>query len=253
MKRSVKPELLKFLILGAGGLALAFRAALYSTGMDEKGLLVSGHWAGIAIWLLTALTAGALLILTRSIQGPEQYQDAHPASFTAALGALALAAGLGITTISEFAEFTGILRLLVWILGLGAAVSMGYISLCRMTGGKPLFLCHGIVCIYFALRMVSQYQLWSSNPQLQDYVFYLGAHVALMLHAYHQAAFDADLGSHRGLWVSALAAVYLCCLSLRGTADMILLLSAGIWAFTGTTNLTVRPRRQRPTLNLEEE
>lgn len=253
MKRSVKPEFLKYLVLGAGGLGLLLRTLLYHTGIDEKGLLISGHWAAVLLWVLTFATAAALLLLTRSIQGPESYQDAHPSSAPAALGTLALTVGLAMTTVSEFAEFSGTIRLLVWVLGLCAAVSMGHICYCRMIGRKPFFLCHGIVCIYFALRMVSRYQLWSSDPQLQDYVFYLGAYVALMLHAYHQAAFDADMGSHRGIWATGLAAVYLCGLSLHGPADTVLLLTAGVWAFTNTTSLTARPRRQRPKLNLEEE
>lgn len=253
MKLSVKSENLKYLILGAGGLGLVLRTALYTTGIDEKGLLIQGHWASIGVWLLTALSAAALVLLTRSIRGPEKYQDCYPASSAAGIGAFALAAGLLITTVSEFSEFTSTVRLVVWVLGLVSAAAMVFVGFCRLTGGKPLFLCHGAVCIYFALRMVSQYQNWSSDPQLQDYVFYLGAYIALMLTAYHHAAFDAEMGRHRSLWALSLASVYLCCLSLKGTMDTVLLLTAGIWAFTNLTALSLRPRRQRPALNLEEE
>ena len=101
--------------------------------------------------------------------------------------------------------------------------------------------------------MVSRYQMWSSDPQLQDYCFYLTAYVALMLTAYHHAAFDAGMGSHKLLWFFSLAAMYLCCLSLKGNADTVLLLGCGVWAFTNLTHLTVRPRRQRPALDLSED
>ena len=141
---------------------------------------------------------------------------------------------------------------MVWILGLCAAVSMGIIGFCRLTGGKPLFLFHAVVCLYFALRMVSQYQLWSSDPQLLDYCFYLCAYVGLMLTTYHQASFDSDMGRHRALWTLTLITVYLCCLSLKGNQDTLIMLTGGIWAFTNLTSLTVRPRRQRPTLNLDD-
>lgn len=244
MKKPINPENLKYLTLGAGGIGLVLRMVLYHTGMDEKGLLISGHWAGVALWVLTGLLAAVLFFMARPIQGPQRYQDAHPASVPAGLGSALLAVVLLMTTVSEFAEFTSNVSLIVWVLGLCSAVSMGFVAFCRLSGRKPIFLCHGVLCIYFALRMVAQYQFWNSDPQLQDYVFYLSAYVALMLTAYHQAAFDADMGRHSSLWLLSLAAVYLCCLSLKGNRDTLLLLAAGIWAFADLTVLTVKPRRR---------
>ena len=253
MKLTIKTEQLKFLMLGAGGLGLALRIALYATGIDGRGLLESGHWAHTAVWILTAAAALVLLICCRSITGPEEVSNAYPPSVTAALGAFAAMVGIGFTTGREFAEFSSRLHLIVWIVGICSVVAQGRIGLCRLTGKKPHFLLHVAVCVYFALRMVSRYQLWSSDPQLQDYCFYLTAYVALMLTAYHHAAFDAGMGSHKLLWFFSLAAVYLCCLSLKGNADTVLLLGCGVWAFTNLTHLTVRPRRQRPALDLSED
>ena len=101
--------------------------------------------------------------------------------------------------------------------------------------------------------MISRYQLWSSDPQLQDYCFYLTAYVALMLTAYHHAAFDARMGSHKALWLYSLAAVYLGCLSLKGNMDIALLLGCSAWAFTNLTCMTPRPRRKRPVLKLDAD
>lgn len=252
MKFSIKPENLKYLTLGAGGLGLVLRVVLYATGTDEKGLLVAGHWAGIAMWILTVLVAAALYLSTKPIQGPTQYRDAYPVSYPAGLGALGLSLGILITTISDLSDPPSTVDLIVWILGALSVVALAGICLCRLSGSRPSFLLHGVVCMYFAMRMVSRYQFWSSDPQIADYAFYLGAYVALMLTAYHQAAFDADMGSHRALWLGSLAAVYLCCLSLKGNTDTILLLTAGLWAFTNLPSLTVRPKRQRPRLNWEE-
>lgn len=253
MKFTVKPNLLRILILGAGGLGLALRITLYATGIDGRGLLTEGHWAGIALWILTAAAAAVLLIFGRTITGPESYKESHPASLSAALGAFAAMIGIGVTTVREFSEFSSSLHLIVWGLGLVSAISMGCIGFCRLLGAKPHFLFHTSVCFYFALRMVSQYQYWSSDPQLQDYCFYLSAYVALMLTTYHHAAFDADLGKHRQLWSFSLASVYLCCLSLKGNMDIFLLLCCGAWALTNLTTLTTHPRRQRPALNFSEE
>lgn len=253
MKFSVKPQLLKYLILGTGGLGLVLRILLYTTGMDEKGLLITGHWAHIAIWLLTAVVAAAIFFFARPIEGPADYRDCYPVSLPAGVGALAAAAGILIASFSEISAAQMPVQKVVWIFGFVTAAALVLISLCRLMGAKSHFLLHAAVCIYFALRMVSQYQLWSSDPQLQDYCFYLTAYVALMLSAYHHAAFGADMGNHRALWMVSLAAVYLCCLSLKGTQDTLLMLTCGLWAFTNLTSLTLRPRRQRPALVLEEQ
>lgn len=243
----LKTENLKFLILGAGGLGLALRVALYSTGIDEKGLLISGHPAQIALWILTFLAGIALVFLTLSIQGPDRYGDAFPASLPAALGCFAAAAAFLITALSEFSPRATSLDAIVLVLGIASAVSLVYLGYCRLRRVRPLFLFHAIVCLCLALRMVCQYRLWSSDPQLQDYGFYLTAYVALMLTAYHLAAFDAGMGSFRTLWFLGLASVYLCCLSLAGPRENLLLLACGFWVFTNLPQQKSRSRRVRPT------
>ncbi len=252
MKLTVRPNLLKYLILGAGGLGLALRVILYATGIDGRNLLETGHWAHIALWILTFAVAGIILLSTRRLEGPADPADFYPVSFAGAMGAFAAMVGIGIATVSEFAEFSNTLHLLVWVLGICATLSLGCIGICRLMGKQPHFLCNALLCVYFALRMVSQYQIWSADPQLQDYCFYLTAYVALMLTSYHHGAFGADMGSHKQLWIFSLSAVYLCCLSLKGSADTLLVLGCGAWAFTNLTNLEARPRRQRPALDLED-
>lgn len=235
MKLTVKPGLLKYLILAAGGLGLILRTVLYRTGIDGRGLLVEAHWAATTLWCLTFAAVAAAFVFTRSLDGATDHAAAYPASLQGALGAFAAMLGIGMTTVSEFAEFSSRLHLLIWVLGLCTTVSLGCIGVFRLKGGKPHPLLHALLCVYFALRMVSRYQLWSSDPQLQDYCFYLSAYVALMLTAYHHAAFDADMGAHRSLWLFSLASVYLCVLSLYGSMDSLLLLGCGIWAFTNLT------------------
>lgn len=253
MKFNMKPNDLKLVMLSAAILGLALRIALYATGFDGRGLLTENHWTAVALWCLTAAAAAVLLVFGRTITGPEAYADAHPVSFGAAMGCFALAAGLALTTIREFSEFSTNLHLAIWVLGLVCAAAMGIVGVCRLLGKKPYFLLHTALCIYFALRMVSQYRTWSSDPFLQDYCFYLTAYVALMLTAYHQAAFDAGMGKHRLLWFYSLGSVYLCCLSMKGSRDTLLLLGCAVWAFTNLTNLTARKRRTRPVLNLDED
>lgn len=228
---------LKYLVPAAGGLGLALRVLLYATGIDGRGLLVRGHWAATALCILSAAVLAGVFLLTRKLDGAVDHGAAYPASKAAAAGAFVAMLGLGLTTVREFATFSNRLHLIAWLLGLCATLFMGCIGICRLKGKKPSFLLGATVCLYFALRMVSRYQRWSADPQLYDYCFYLMAYVALMLTAYQHAAFDADMGSHRSLWLYSLMAVYLCCVSLKGTSDTFLLLGCGIWAFTNLTKL----------------
>ena len=52
MKRTLSPMLLPRLILGLGGIGLVLRIWLYGTGIDDRGLLVVWHPAGILLTLL---------------------------------------------------------------------------------------------------------------------------------------------------------------------------------------------------------
>ena len=240
MPLTVKSANLKYLILGAGGLGLALRTLLYATGMDERGLLVRGHWAGIGLWLVTAITVLGIFLLTRPITGSKHHQKAFPKSPAAAIGCAAAAAGILLNVVPG-SQGTALENAELILAG-AAAVSLLVLAFCRFTGRKPFALFHCLVCIYLALRMVGQYRLWSAIPQLQDYCFYLGAHVALMLTAYQFAAFDAGIGNHRALWAWGLASMYLCCLSLVGDGQPLLMLCCGIWVFTNLSSL--RPRRR---------
>ena len=232
MRVCIKQNQLKYTILAAGALGLGLRGLLYATGIDGRGLLEAGHWADIALWILTGGVLAVLFFGTGPIPSAVSRDDL-PASRWSGIGSLAAALGIGITTISELSAFSSRLMLLVWLLGVCSAVSMAVVGIRQLRGRKPHYLLHAAVCVYFALRMLSRYRMWSATPQLQDYCFYLLSYAALMLTAYHRAAFGVGMGKFRSLWFFSLGAVYLCCLSLRGAVDFPLLLGCGIWALTG--------------------
>jgi len=245
MPLTLKSANIKYLILGAGGLGLALRALLYATGTDARGLLIRGHWAGIGLWLVTAVTVLGIFLLTRPLTGSKDYQRAFPKSPAAAAGCAAAAAGI-LLNLTPGSRGTSLENVELILAGT-AIVSLLVLAFCRFTGRKPSALFHCLVCVYLAVRMVGQYRLWSSIPQLQDYCFYLGAHVALMLTAYQFAAFDAGLGNHRTLWAWGLASMYLCCLSLVGDGQRLLMLCCGIWVYTNLSHLRSRRREEKST------
>lgn len=253
MKTSAKPSLIRLAVLSAGGAGLMIRALLYALATDEKGLLVRNHPLSV---LLTALSIGVLagiFLLTRPIQGPEAYGDCFHPSIPGGIGCLAAAGGILLSTLAELSAPADSVSLVLRALGFLATGCMLAAALGRMMGARSSFLLYAAVSLYFCLQMVSQYRVWSNVPQIQDYVFQLLACTALMVTAYHHAAFGVDMGRHRSLWFFSLITAYLCMLSLAGPDNQLFYLGTGIWAFTNVSSLAPRKRRQRPDLHLEEQ
>ena len=221
---SAKPNQLKLLIAASGLLGLLLRFVLLKTALDEKGLLVCGHWADTGVWLLTAAVIVMIfLFVGRQTEPKETALPGCIGALIAACGFL-LSGGSAVTTV-RLAAAESVLKVL-------AAAALIAVAYCRFRGKKPSLLLHGAVCLYLALRMVCRYQRWSADPQLQHYAFYLGAHVAVMLGCYQQTALDAGSGDRRSLWRWCLAAVYLCLTALPGSEDPFFLLCCGIWMFS---------------------
>ncbi len=252
MKRAIKPKLLTFLVLAAGALGLVLRVVLYTTCVDEKGLLLRGHWGTTALWLLTLVTLGGLFFLTWGMEGPKKYRDCFPRSPFAALGCLAAGAATSITALVEFFDPLADMPLAASILTLAAGLCLLAAGFCRFTGRKPHFLLHVAVCLAFCLRMICLYRDWSADPQLLDYCFYMGAYVALMLTAYELAAFSCGMGSHRKLWLCSLSGLYLCLVSAWNSPAPLLLLSAALWC-AGSLSSLRQPRRTHPRIQADGE
>lgn len=234
MALAVKPKQMKLLIPAAGILGLTLRATLYAIGVDEKGLLVTGHWTNTGTWLLTAAVALVLFLWCRSLANKEGPRKAFPASAVSAAGSILAGVAMALSSTPEAPSQT--MANVLFVLRLASAVSLCCVGFCRFSGRKPFFLFHLLVCLYLALQLICLYRRWSADPQLQNYCFYLGAHVALMFTAYHMAAFDAGLGSHRHLWGSGLAAVYLCLLAIPDSGEAFFLICCVLWILSNLSH-----------------
>ena len=102
----------------------------------------------------------------------------------------------------------------------------------RALGKRPFFLLHVVVCLYFLLHIVNHYQLWSSQPQMQDYIFSLLGVMALMFFSFYTAALEADCGNDRMLFGMGLSAIYLCCAELARSSCPWLYLGGLVWVLT---------------------
>lgn len=253
MKNVFKPTRLPLLILCAGGIGLLLRIWLLSTGVDDKGLLVSGHPAEILLWLLTAAVAAGLLYLTKDLVEAGKYRFNFPASDIGGIGAFLAAGGIGITALVELIGQSGTFSVVVGLLGLLMVPTLIFLGRCRQKGLRPAPVFHTVLSLYLMLRLIGFYRHWSSDPQLQDYCFQLLATVCLMLAVYQHAAFDAGIGRRRPCAFFSLAAVYFCCLSLTDWAGIPFFLGTGAWMVTNLCSLIPMPGRRLFRNRREEE
>ena len=118
MKKSAK---LKYLILLAGLLGAGLRSILYLTGTDAKGLLMSGHWAHPAIWLLTAAVAVILAAACFNIQTDRQPKPVSPLG---ALGCFSAAAAFIMISLTDYRAALSNLETAAALLGFASAAAL---------------------------------------------------------------------------------------------------------------------------------
>lgn len=233
MLKNLKINIAALVTAGVGLLGLGLLALLYATGVDEKGLLVSGHPLMWVLGLVTVAAVALIFLYCRSRTGSDRFADNFPASLPGAIGSFAAAVGVLVTVLTELGSDTSFPGILCTVLGFASVVSFCVTGMCRLKGQRPLSLYHACVCLYFALTLVCRYRVWSANPQLTDSLFCLLASVCLMLTAYHRAAFDAGIGKRRIFLFFSLLTVMFSIMALWGEDGGFLYLYGGIWAITG--------------------
>lgn len=226
MKKSLKNEL----ILGATtllGLAAAFlRHRMLTGGLDEKGLLIPGYPMTIALWAvcLGFLAAAAAISMGQGVTAAFRLHF-PPCKIRGAMGIAggALVALYGAQMLLQ-------VQLLIGLFAIAAGISMVFTGLCRLQGRHPSPMFHCIVCIFFIIRLVLSFQLWSADPQLQDYVVQLMACISLMMFAFHRASSDANQLAPKRTAFFSLCASFFCLASLSDPMMRLLFLGAGLWS-----------------------
>ncbi len=228
MKNPLKPHILPFFTLGAGGLGLALRVWLFSTGVDEKGLLLTGHPASALSFLLVALVLAVLALAARPLRPISQYPCLFPASGINAAGCTVGAATLLYTAVSEAIAGQGMMRIIMLLLNLVAAAALAFTAVCRWKGKRPHFLLPTVVTVYLMLHTVLQCRGWGAEPQLQRFFFPLMASVFLLLTGYQHTALNICLGSRSWFVFYNQAALFFCCLSAN-TENKLFYLGMAVW------------------------
>lgn len=242
MNTRKKSRWMAFAVLLFGIIASGLRRQLYLTAVDHKGLLLRVTPMEIVLLLLTAGVLGLLLLSLGKNDGTGRYEDYRWSRVSAALGHVVMAAGIRYAVLTGVPSETGYLGIVWQWLGMAAPVCLLLAGIVRLFDRKPFFLLHVIPCLFLLAQIVNNYQIWSSDPQMQDYLFALLATLALALFGYYMAAFEADCGNERMLRFTGLAAVFLCLTELGWSSAPLLYLGGAFWALTGMCSVVPAER-----------
>lgn len=236
MKKLTKPAILPIFTLCAGILGLILRAWLFFDGTDEKGLLIASHPANALTFILTAIVLAVLFVCIRPLNAVDRYQQLFPGSIFPAVGYIAAAAGIIWVNFRDLHLRTDAITMISLVLGVLAVVSLLVLAYCRFKRIRPVCYFHVLVTVYLMFHLISQYRLWSAEPQLQVYFFPLLASVFLMLAGYHSAVLDARKSGRRWFVFCNQGALFCCCLSLWGDS-WLFYLTMGFWMLAGLCTL----------------
>jgi len=205
---------------------LLLRVALEFWGMDEKGLYITTHPLYIGLFVLSALVIVWLLLSCRKLSG----QPVFPSSKGALFAAIVAAIGILATDVLELLSsldtafalhstatlVTLIASVISFVLGILAAVALVLSGVLQHKGKPVHYLFYAVLTVYLLIHPLTQYRMWSSDPQLLNYSFQLLASICLLLTCYHRTALAAGkTGAKRYVFFSRLA-IFFCGISIVG-------------------------------------
>ena len=221
---------------------------------DARGLLIPGNLPGMLLWVIGIGFVVYLLAMVSTIGGDGCYADNFPRCLLS--GSLMLTAGavllmsvdqLGLTALQPAVNgIQAVTNTLTAVLPWAAGGSMLVLGAYRMAGKKPLFLFSGSVCLFHMLMLVTNYRLWSADPQIHEYAYPLLAGVLLMLCSFHRTCCDAGIIQRKKLLLTGLTAAVCCAASLSVAFMPGFYLASGLWAAGCMCNPAVLPPDPEP-------
>ena len=242
MKQVLKPSILPRLTLACGILGLVLQLIFFSTGVDDKGLLPSAHWAETCSWGLTIFMMVLLLLGVRDLGGIPKYDKLFPQSLPAAIGTILGGLGVGIAGLRLLAAREAMLSLATGLIGCACALLLIVQGICRFRGKQLPSLTRIPVTLFCMLHLLCRYRVWSGSTQLQEYGFSLLASVFLMLACYQRAALENKLSGRRIYTLCRLAACFFA--FLAAARDPLYYFPAAIWMLTDSCSLRILPKKQ---------
>lgn len=214
MKKFLNLNTAPFLTMALGGLGLLTQQWLQQTGIDEKGLYISGHPAAAISFLFVPVALGILLFCCWPLaKKAGQHNGFPPSRLYGLLGILAFCV-LCVHSIRELgAESTGFARICAWS-KLLCGLCVGLITALSLAGKKPSYLFHAALTLFLIMIMVANYRAWSCETQLLVYFFPLMATAFMLLAGYQRTALAAGSGNHRVFCFMNMGGLFFCLMAL---------------------------------------
>lgn len=213
MKQLSKPPVSAAIFALGGIAAMLLRFWLLGSGVDDRGLLITGHLGSILSYILCFALPLCLLVLLGKGKHPVRFS---PTVLTA-VGFFALAIGLGVAAWRLLSSTALVLHTATGIFGIAGALCAVVAGIYALRGYRthPLFFCPG--ALFFACFLFCRYQQWSAESELQRYIFQLVAAVLSMVSLYQRSALGANIGSGKRYLLWSRSAILLCLAAIPGS------------------------------------
>lgn len=223
MNHPKNPKFFLALAAGLGILGLVLGRLLYALALDDRGLLVRGHFLSFLLCLVIPASLGLALLALPGRQ--EEIPADFPQSPWAALGHCLAAVCIVATVLTGDPGDPNLTGKLWQILGLLAALGLLVTGWQRYRGKAPGFAGFLALCLFLLSHIISHYAQWCADPQILDYLFEMLGVGLWMLFAYYLASCCVGLPKPRMQLATGLMALTLC-LTAMGTR-------AGVWMCLG--------------------
>lgn len=197
------------------------RWRLLSTGVDERGLLTAGHPNSLITWVLTACMVA--LAVASFWKRPGRI-SAHGSPLSSLLRALAMG----------IACFLFLDQGMLGKAAAAAAAVTAVLSLASLLDSKKKLPSAAVdipMIIFFLLCLLSRYQIWSAEPEIQRYFYQLLALVCLMMATYQRSAILLGMAKGPFFLASGCLGVYFALAACADPGFTAMFLLLGAWMF----------------------
>lgn len=213
---------------GAAVLAAILRWVQLSNDIKSNGAVLPGRYLYLVIAVLSVAVLAALAVLIRPLRRQTRWEEIfsggklpnilHIASAVCfVIGGIMLYYASLPKTEDEALALTQLqktMNLLIPLLGAACAVTLVAFARKCLRHEKPSPLLYMIVSVYLIVRLIVNFQKWSTDPSLNDFVYHLFAAISCMLAAFQLAGFSFGKGKRRITLFWSLCAVYFSAVSI---------------------------------------